>query len=132
MPPRTRPSGTEAARLVTSLTNHRKRAPRSVKRLARVGHVLVFAIAVMTSSFAVTANAQSSYGGTAYGAGRYSTDTSAAPAQPVLPPNTGFQVVVRAASEQPATFWGSAGAVAAGGAGAAVGGGSMKKRKQEN
>lgn len=119
---------------MTSHTNHRrKQASRGATRVALVGQVLVFAIAVMTTVFApAAANAQSNYGDTAYGAERYSTDASAAPAQPVTPPNTGFQVVMRAASERPATFWGSAVAVAVAGAGVAVVVCGMKKRKQEN
>lgn len=73
-------------------------------------------------------SAQSSYGGESYGTQLYSAEDQGQTG--VLPPNTGFQIVVQAASSQPWLFWSSAAAIL----GAA--GGTVwifiRKRKQEN
>ncbi|WP_125130762.1 hypothetical protein [Microbacterium sp. 10M-3C3] len=91
--------------------------------------IAVLTVAAATLLGPPPVSAQSSYGGDSYGAQTYSAEDDSQGEQ-VLPPNTGFQLVVQAASTQPWLFWGSTAAVVAASGGVAWM--IIKKRKQEN
>ncbi|MCO7202131.1 hypothetical protein NH287_01190 [Microbacterium sp. CnD16-F] len=75
------------------------------------------------------ADAQRVYGGSSYGSELYSAE---AENRDVLPPNTGFQVVAQAATEQPVLFWGSSAAIVLALVTGALTVRTIVKRKQEN
>jgi hypothetical protein len=98
-------------------------------RVGRGLSLAFFAFAALVTpalGIAHDAHAQSSYGRASYGVEPYSA------ADGVDPPNTGFELAVRAASEQPLWFCGGASALAASLVAGTVVIRRKMKRKQEN